>query len=380
MKISARAILLTTLALASVRCAAESTVDIAGDDLKTRARNWNANPAILEIDNASEIYAVSDPHGAYEQFSALLAGNNLIDAPSPDPSKPRWTGGRAVLVVAGDMIDKGPDSLKVIDFVRAIAADAQRAGGRVVATMGNHEAEFLLNPANSKAMSTGVDTNGIDNELAAASISPKALVKGTDKEGRGSWIQSLPFGVRVGRWFFAHGGNTEELSLKDLSKTLQNSIDHNGYGDKDITGNHSILEEQGWYGKASDKNAGSKAARALGVDHIAFGHDPGAFGEGGAVRASANKVLFKLDTAMGLHKGGKINKGYLLHITLKESDTAEALDERGIDRQRAGKTGRASLPLFRRRLGPDQEAERVGSCVLLAVGLLSRSMNLRLLP
>jgi Calcineurin-like phosphoesterase len=333
MKGSASTRLLTALlalAIASVHCAVDTTpVDAVEEDLRVPARNWNAYPAIVEIDNAAEVYAVSDPHGAYEQFSSLLAGNKLIDAPDPNPSKPRWTGGRAVLVIAGDLINKGPDSLKVIDFVRSVAADAQRKGGRVVAVMGNHEAEFLLNPSNAKAMSIGVDANGIDNELSAANIAPKTLAKGTDKEGRGRWLANLPFGVRIETWFFAHGGNTQELSLNILAKKLQSSVDRNGYGDKDITGSNSILQAQGWYGRYSDANAGSAEARALGVSHIAFGHDPGAFGERGSVRASNNKVLFKLDTAMGRHEGGKVNKGYLLHITFKASETAEALDENG---------------------------------------------------
>ena len=49
------------------------------------------------------------------------------------------------------MIDKGSSSLEVLDFVMALQADAKKGGGTVIVTLGNHEAEFLVDPNNSKA-------------------------------------------------------------------------------------------------------------------------------------------------------------------------------------------------------------------------------------
>ena len=319
----------------AVGCAS-ATADAGGtasDDQTSSAisRDFGKHPAIVEFDDGDHIFALSDAHGGYETLLTLLAANHLIDRADADPAKPKWTGGAATLVIAGDLIDKGAKSLEVIDLVRSLESQAPHAGGRVVATMGNHEAEFLLDPKNHKATSTGTDATGIDEELAAQSIDPKDLAAGKDADGRGRWLASLPLGVRVKKWFFSHGGNTQQLSIKDLNKKLEGSLAHNGFGDKDITGKDSILEAQSWYGNPKDGNAGQKEADALGVSHIVFGHDPGAFGEHGAVKQSKNGILVKIDVAMGLHEGSGsgVSPGAILHVSTKGQDTAEVLDAKG---------------------------------------------------
>jgi len=315
--------------------ACSATEDEASDEaemngaLSTPERNWHAHPAIVEIDDAGEVYALSDVHGHYDAFVSLLAANHLVDAPNRDPKKPRWTGGRAILVVAGDLIDKGPQSIEAIDLARSLEAQAARAGGRVVVTMGNHEAEFLADPKNDKATSKGEDETGIDIELDAMHIEPKSLVKGTDTAGRGAWLANLPLGVRIKKWFFAHGGNTQKMSIGELEEKLERSIDHHGYDDKDVTGGDSLLEGQKWYGDPDKDGAGRDEADALGVKHIVFGHDPGALDDHKQIRASKNDVLVKIDTEMGMHLSSGIGRAALLHIGTDGHDTAEALDEAG---------------------------------------------------
>ena len=110
---------------------------------------------------------------------------------------------------------------------------------------------------------------------------------------------------------------------------LQASVDKNGFGDKDITGKGSILESQAWYGDQDKDDTGKRYCDALGVKHIVFGHDPGAFGEHGHILASKDGVLIKIDVAMGLHDKNAVTSGLLLHIRTKGADTAEILDASG---------------------------------------------------
>jgi Calcineurin-like phosphoesterase len=276
----------------------------------TVTRDWKAHPAIVEIDDADEIYALSDPHGGAKELAALLEANHLIAGTT-------WKGGSAILVVAGDLIDKGPDSLGVIDLLRKL-------GSHVIVTMGNHEAEFLADPTNKKATSTGADATGIVSQLTANKAADVASA--SDPEGRGRWLADLPFGVRIKKWFFAHGGNTNGDSIAALSKRLQAAVDKDGFGAKDITGKDSILEAQNWY--RADATA-KTYADALGVKHIVFGHDPGAFGEHGHVMASKDGTLIKLDVEMGLHDKRAVTGGLLLHIKTKGNDSAEILDANG---------------------------------------------------
>jgi hypothetical protein len=285
-------------------------------------RDWTAHPAIVEFDDADEIFALSDPHGGLDALVMLLTANHIIGQTG------EWTAGKATLVVAGDLIDKGPDSLGVIDLLRTLERGAKARGGRVVVTMGNHEAEFFVDPNNKKAMSTGEDAYGIDNQLAAKSIKPGDLAAGTDSAGRGRWLIDLPFGVRIKKWFFAHGGNTGGDSIPVLAKRLQKAFETKGFAAKDITGDDSILESQIWYGDP-DSDVGSRYAQALGVKHIVFGHDPNAFHVRGQIRASKDGSLIRIDVDMGLHKKGSNIGGLLLHITTKGKDTAEVLDAKG---------------------------------------------------
>ena len=315
------------LALGSLHCGTAGDETASADqEQKKGNRDWASAPAIVEIDDASDVYALSDVHGHYDAFLEVLAKNKLIDKPEKDPSNVKWTGGKAVLVIAGDVIDKGGESLKVIDLLRTLETSAKKSGGRVITTLGNHEVEFIVDPKNDKATAKGQDQEGITRELEDADIDPKDFAKGKDKEGRGRWMRDLPFGVRVGDWFFAHGGNTDKRSLKDLRKKLEDSLDKNGWEDDDISGDGSLLQDQKWYGDPDDDNAGDDEVDALGVKHIAFGHDPGAFGSRGTMVGSKNKKLVKLDTAMGMHEASGLGRAMLLHIKGSE---VEVLDEDG---------------------------------------------------
>jgi Calcineurin-like phosphoesterase len=91
-----------------------------------------------DIQTTERIVAVGDVHGAYDQFVAILRAAGLIDA------RNRWNGKKAVLVQTGDLLDRGPDSRKALDLLRKLEGDAQRAGGRVVALLGNHELMRLV--------------------------------------------------------------------------------------------------------------------------------------------------------------------------------------------------------------------------------------------
>lgn len=323
----------TALLASVVACTApaDEATDGSVNALVSGSRDWSGHPAIVQIDTASEVYAISDIHGGYAELGTLLTQNGLISGFNQDPAKAasiKWTGKTAIFVVAGDLIDKGVESLGVIDLLRALEPQAARAGGRLVVTMGNHEAEFLDDPKNDKATASDNDGIGITVELKKKGIDPKAFAAGTDPEGRGAWLRSLPMAVRIKKWFFSHGGNTGGDSIDKLEKRFESALDgKNGFGDKDITGGDSILEAQSWWGKKAKDYADK-----LGVKHMVFGHDPGALDDRGRILAAEDGALIKIDVNMGLrHESKPLVGGALLHIKILADapDTAESLDSSG---------------------------------------------------
>lgn len=80
------------------------------------------------------IVAVGDLHGDFDAWREIAMQAHLID------DRNRWAGGATILVQLGDIVDRGPDSLKIISHLMKLQAQATAAGGRVVVLVGNHEA------------------------------------------------------------------------------------------------------------------------------------------------------------------------------------------------------------------------------------------------
>lgn len=97
----------------------------------TPAAQTDVSPC--DITTPERVVAIGDIHGAFDTFVAILREAGLVDRSR------RWSGGKAVLVQTGDVLDRGPDSKRVLDLIRNLEIEAGRAGGQVHALVGNHE-------------------------------------------------------------------------------------------------------------------------------------------------------------------------------------------------------------------------------------------------
>ena len=89
-------------------------------------------------DDVGRVVALSDVHGAFGSMVRTLRNASVInDAES-------WIAGDTHLVVVGDLLDRGPDSRKAMDFLMRLEREAETAGGKVHVLIGNHEAMNLL--------------------------------------------------------------------------------------------------------------------------------------------------------------------------------------------------------------------------------------------
>lgn len=248
------------------------------------------NEALVDLGPRAgrDVFALSDVHGGYDRMVALLVAAHLVSSIPRVPTAIAWSGGKNVLVVVGDLIDKGPQPIEVLEALSSLEARAAEAGGRVVVLLGNHEAELFANPTNTKATSS----DGIVPALEALGIAPSDFAAGNDP--RGAWLRLRPFGARIGDAFFAHAGDTHGATFEALSAQLATARARD-FTDAAIVGDASILESRDWYG---DDAVVEAATRAMGVARIVFGHDPNALGPRGSIATAKGYALVRIDCGM----------------------------------------------------------------------------------
>jgi hypothetical protein len=311
-------------------------------------RDWSQNPAIVELDTRNVVWAIGDTHGDYTRLIHLLVKGEIIDDVSDQPgdfANVKWKAGNAVLVCTGDMIDKGTQSIEVLQLFMRLQKIAPESGGQVIVTMGNHEAEFLAGPADKN--------QEFVTQLQQKNVAVSAVQTGTDSLGLGQFMRSLPFAARVNEWFFAHAGNTNSnnpdkdtspRSLEELRSFLQNDVTSHGYGGDSLSAKDSLLDAKldkppSWWEKDGDSGRDSenrlrKYVTALGTSHsvlhLVIGHKPG-------------NVKFKSDAERVA--GDMVNR-YLGLIFLIDCGMSSAVDKSVGALLRIGEDGGASSVRF----------------------------------
>src|SRR5262249_50553452 len=250
-----------------------------------------------------------------------------------------WAAGKSVLVIAGDMIDKWKKSLKVIAVIRALAQSAAPKGGRVIVTMGNHEAEFLADPKGSK-------TAEFADELKGAGLKPSDVA---NCEGDlGQFLCQLPIAARVNDWFFCHAGNTNNRTVAELSAAIEKGFQKKGFATKELIGDNSILEARlnkkgpgglPWFDngdpKASPKKLLAGYVTKLNVKHLVQGHQPGSvtFPDGKTRHKETlfqrYGLIFLIDNGMSRGIEGSKSIGGVLWITGKQTETVTVICANG---------------------------------------------------
>jgi Calcineurin-like phosphoesterase len=214
---------------------------LTGGERPVRAQAAKPGASPCDIQTTERVVAVGDIHGAFDNFVAILRAAQIID------NRNRWIGRRAVLVQTGDILDRGPDSRKAIDLLRRMERDAQRAGGRVVSLLGNHELMRLISDwryvseGEIEAFRKGDSTQLREQVLAALSQQAEQRAKAEGREydpavyreqflkevplgmielrqafgpegEYGKWIRQRPTVARINGVLFLHGGISPETA------------------------------------------------------------------------------------------------------------------------------------------------------------------------
>jgi Calcineurin-like phosphoesterase len=134
------------------------------------------------------VWVVGDPQGHLQQLCEVLRSAGLIDADAA------WSGEAQRLVVLGDLVDRGPHGLAVIDLLMRLRGEAARAGGEVHVVIGNHDVQLLAaHRFGGTAVSEWLEAGGVQADLDGLTRSHV------------SWLTELPAMMVLGHDLLVHG-------------------------------------------------------------------------------------------------------------------------------------------------------------------------------
>jgi hypothetical protein len=249
------------------------------------------------------LYVVSDVHGYLADFRDVLTGAGLVDGDGA------WTGGDAQLWILGDLLDRGPDGIGVVDFVMSLQ---KRAPDHVTVLMGNHESLALgyklfpdsrfgdvwqLNGGHAS------DQDGLTDEHVA-------------------WMRGLPVVGRHGRYLMKHSDTTEYLEWGESIAEINDTVTTLLAADDDAEAHWEVfatLTSRYAYAGGDGKRMAEDVLAALGGQCVVHGHSiigsltdqPSESIEGPI--AYADGLVVAID-------GGRYDGGPLLLVELTDSE------------------------------------------------------------
>ncbi|MDB5479984.1 MAG: Ser [Caulobacteraceae bacterium] len=200
------------------------TARAAGQPFNIFVSDWEDAPARLPAGVGA--WAIGDVHGQLAHLDALLeAVRKLIDAAPP---------GKRHLVLMGDYIDRGPDSIAALER----AGTLEIPGVVVTALRGNHEDyldRFLHDESVGEDLVGSWLANGGDATLANLGVSERDLrdrgaaaaaraVRTQPLAGVRRALARLEIGLKLGGYLFVHAGVHPRYPLHDALRQRLTTI------------------------------------------------------------------------------------------------------------------------------------------------------------
>lgn len=134
-------------------------------------------------------YAIGDVQGCFDQLS------QLVDSLDFDPASDR-------LWFVGDLVNRGPQSLEVLRYVKSLGAAA-------VVVLGNHDLHLLM-------QAEGFGRANKEDTLAAVLVAP-------DRDELLHWLRAQPLVHVEGAWAMVHAGLLPEWTVA-RAKALSDEV------------------------------------------------------------------------------------------------------------------------------------------------------------
>jgi len=144
------------------------------------------------IDNGNSVWVIGDIHGYNETFDALIKKLSITD--------------QDIILCLGDLIDKGPDSLKVLERVKK--------SSQIFSIRGNHEEMMRLSisPKHGRMMKSWLKYGGL---ITLESFSKDEANQIEEARKWLSFIENLPAEIVLDKYRIVHAGYDDSKSLED---------------------------------------------------------------------------------------------------------------------------------------------------------------------
>jgi len=188
------------------------------------------------FDGVERIVAVGDIHGDFDALAEILRSAELIN------KKNAWTGGKTHLVQAGDFLDRGAESRKVMDLLIRLEEEAAKAGGAVHVLLGNHEVMNILGDLRyvsagdfesfKSGNSAELQRRAFESQATESQKKDSAYRKAWEKQHPQGWVehriafsQAGTYGkwlrpkntvIRIDGVLFLHGGISPKYASMDI--------------------------------------------------------------------------------------------------------------------------------------------------------------------
>lgn len=303
-----------------------------------------------------KIVAIGDLHGAYDNFVKILKGLGIVD------ENLNWIAGKTHLVQEGDIMDRGYRAKDVLDLLRKLEDEAEKAGGKVHVLLGNHEemnisgialdyegyvtieqfVSFLPEKFRKKkeknflkkAGGDGQDPADLDlssNEnlrkywldLKNNNIEAKRLYVNHFNDEYGKWLLEHNAVIKINDIIFVHGGISKRFStwkLEDINKETRSELNFlrkaarfPSYQQRPFNPQIAYRPDSPlWYRELAINNEAEYSSEVdeilknLGATHMVIAHTPqlGSPAVGSEYQSRFMEKIWIIDTGISHHAGG----------------------------------------------------------------------------
>ncbi|KAJ3323037.1 hypothetical protein HDV06_002483 [Boothiomyces sp. JEL0866] len=241
---------------------------------------------VFTSDSPDRIVAVGDLHGDMQNSLKTLRMAGLVNENND------WIGGKTIFVQTGDIVDRGPDTIILYRLMMKLTEQAEKAGGRVIEILGNHE---VMNIQGDLRYVTKEDFESFGGHANREKV--------WSQDGWiGKYLRTLGISAWVNGTVFFHGGATAEWAKLHVQGINDRAMEKMDDPRDPIFGGDGPLWYRGYAQNPESRECThlDKALKFLNATRLVVGHTP----QPGHILSRCNNRIFVIDVGISRVYGG----------------------------------------------------------------------------